>query len=546
MAAVGEAPTLFLRKATGLVKGWSKFDAFVYSFMSVNIVTLALFGSWLFLGYAPTGQVIPAILISGFFMTFLVITYASLISVMPRAGGDYVWQSRVMGGGIAFVLAVTGWWFILWYWTPIYAAILNVEVLQPLAALFKADGTIEFLASKNGIFVVCIVTALLAAFLVSLGMEGYAKVQKVCFYIGIVGFAVIILVMLFGSRSGFESAFNQESSNLFNVNNAYQAHIDTAATDFPGLSLSPFLSSSTLALIPFLMFWIAWPNWGATLYGEVRGASDFKRVMSGMMYGLWITIAIAIVFLLLFSKFFGWDFFQSANVNYANFYYGYTTDPVTPVWSYPPLLVGMFFHNSALASLLILVFGAWFIGWAGTLFMSSTRVIFAAAFDRVLPEKVADVSERRHVPMWALGLMLVPALIVSAVYAYSLTFRSYLFAATFVIVVTFFGTSIAAAILPWRKKQLYQNSPIARYKVLGIPLITFSGVITALFLGWNIYKWIWPPLSNGNLYGINVPDSMYFMGGMYLLAVIIYIVAKVYRKRQGIDLSAVYKEIPVE
>jgi APA family basic amino acid/polyamine antiporter len=546
MAAVGEAPTLFLRKATGLVKGWSKFDAFVYSFMSVNIVTLALFGSWLFLGYAPTGQVIPAILISGFFMTFLVITYASLISVMPRAGGDYVWQSRVMGGGIAFVLAVTGWWFILWYWTPIYAAILNVEVLQPLAALFKADGTIEFLASKNGIFVVCVVTALLAAFLVSLGMEGYAKVQKVCFYIGIVGFAVIILVMLFGSRSGFESAFNQESSNLFNVNNAYQAHIDTAATDFPGLSLSPFLSSSTLALIPFLMFWIAWPNWGATLYGEVRGASDFKRVMSGMMYGLWITIAIAIVFLLLFSKFFGWDFFQSANVNYANFYYGYTTDPVTPVWSYPPLLVGMFFHNSALASLLILVFGAWFIGWAGTLFMSSTRVIFAAAFDRVLPEKVADVSERRHVPMWALGLMLIPALIVSAVYAYSLTFRSYLFAATFVIVVTFFGTSIAAAILPWRKKQLYQNSPIARYKVLGIPLITFSGVITALFLGWNIYKWIWPPLSNGNLYGINVPDSMSFMGGMYLLAVIIYIVAKVYRKRQGIDLSAVYKEIPVE
>ncbi len=546
MAAIGEAPTLFLRKATGLVKGWSKFDAFVYSFMSVNIVTLALFGSWLFLGYAPTGQVIPAILIAGFFMTFLVITYSSLISVMPRAGGDYVWQSRVMGGGIAFVLAVTGWWFILWYWTPIYAAILNVEVLQPLAALFKAGGTIEFLASKNGIFVVCVATALLAAFLVSLGMEGYAKVQKICFYIGIVGFAVIILVMLFGSRSGFESAFNQESSNLFNVQNAYQAHIKTAATDFAPLSLSPFLSSSTLALIPFLMFWIAWPNWGATLYGEVRGASDFKRVMSGMMYGLWITIALAIVFLLLFSKFFGWDFFQSANVNYANFFFGYTTDPVTPVWSYPPLLVGMFFHNSALASLLILVFGAWFIGWAGTLFMSSTRVIFAAAFDRVLPEKVADVSERRHVPLWALALMLIPALIVSAVYAYSLTFRSYLFAATFVIVVTFFGTSIAAAILPWRKKQLYANSPIARYKILGIPLITVSGIITALFLGWNIYKWIWPPLADGNLYGINVPDSMYFMGGMYLLALIIYIVAKIYRKRQGIDLSAVYREIPVE
>jgi len=545
MAAVGEAPTLFLRKATGLVKGWSKFDAFIYSFMSVNIVTLALFGSWLFLGYAPTGQVIPAILITGVFMTFLVITYSGLISVMPRAGGDYVWQSRVLGGGIGFVLAVTGWWFILWYWTPIYAAILNVELLQPLAALFKADGAITFLAGKNGIFTVCVVTALLAAFLVSLGMEGYARVQKVCFYIGMVGFAVIILVMLFGSRTGFESAFNQEASNLFGVQNAYQAHVDFAATDFPSLGLSPFFGGS-LALIPFLMFWIAWPNWGATLYGEVRGASDFKRVMSGMMYGLWITIALGIVFLLLFSKFFGWDFFQAANYNYANYYYGYTTDPVTPVWSYPPLLVGMFFHNSLLAGLLVLVFGAWFIGWAGTLFMSSTRVIFAAAFDRVLPEKVADVSERRHVPMWALALMLIPALIVSAVYAYSLTFRGYLFAATFVIVVTFFGTSIAATVLPWRKKHLYENSPIARYKVLGIPLITVSGAITALFLGWNIYKWIWPPLSDGNLYGINATGGILFMGGMYVLGLVIYVIARLYRRSQGIDLTAVYKEIPVE
>src|SRR5262245_34671538 len=182
MATVGESPALFLRKATGLVKGWSKFDAFLYSFMSVNFVTLGLFFSLAVIAYVPEGQIMPALLISGVFITFQVITYAGLISVMPRAGGDYVWQSRILGGGIAFVLAVTGWWFILWYWTPVYASILNVEVLQPLAALFKAGGTIDFLASKNGIFVVCVATALLAAFLVSLGMEGYAKVQKTCFY----------------------------------------------------------------------------------------------------------------------------------------------------------------------------------------------------------------------------------------------------------------------------------------------------------------------------------------------------------------------------
>jgi APA family basic amino acid/polyamine antiporter len=544
VATIGEAPTLFLRKATGLVKGWSRFDAFLYSFMSVNFVTLGLFFALSVLAFVPTGQVLPALLISGVFITFLVITYAGLISVMPRAGGDYVWQSRVLGGGVAFLLAVTGWWFILWYWAPVYANILNVELFQPLAAIFKWDGLSTFLASKNGLFTVCVVTVLLAGVLVSLGMEGYAKVQRVCFYLGMVGLAVIVLVMLFGSHSGFISAFNRESSNLFGVEGAYGKTLRIAeATNggpaVPNLGFSPFFGDSLL-LIPFLCFWILWPNWGATLYGEVRGASDFKRVMSGMMNGLWITIVIALLFILLASKFFGWQFFNGANLNYWGTIYGFS-DAAIPLWPYPPLLVGMWFHNSLITGLLVLVFGAWFIGWAGTLFLSSTRVIFAAAFDRILPEKVADVSERRHVPYWALALMLIPAVGVSALYAYTSKFATYILDATLVIAITFFGTAIAAMILPWRKKDLYANSPIARYKVGGVPLITISGAITAAFLGWNIWLWF-----SNDLYGINNTESLWFMGSMYLLAILIYAGAVIVRRRQGIDLRNVYREIPVE
>src|SRR5205807_8566819 len=133
-------------------------------------------------------------------------------------------------------------------------------------------------------------------------------------------------------------------------------------------------------------------------------------------------------------------------------------------------------------------------------------------FDRVLPERVADVSEKRHVPIWALVLMLVPSIIVSAFYAYTASMKTWIIDATLVIAVTFLGTSIAAAILPWRKKSLYQNSAIAKYKVGGIPLITISGGITTLFLGWNLYKWLWPPLSKGNVYGLNGPKPMIFMG----------------------------------
>ena len=539
MATIGEQPTLFLRKATGLVKGWSRFDAFLYSFMSVNFVTLGLFFALSVLAFVPTGQVLPALLLSGVFITFLVITYAGLISVMPRAGGDYVWQSRVIGSGAAFLLAVTGWWFILWYWAPVYANILNVELFQPLAAIFKWDGLTTFLASKTGLFTVCVVTVLLAGFLVSLGMEGYAKVQRVCFYIGMVGLAVIGLVMLFGSHSGFINAFNVESAKLFHVRNAYGATLRTAAATqggavVPNLGFSPFFGDSLL-LIPFLCFWILWPNWGATLYGEVRGASDFRRVMGGMMNGLWVTIIIAFLFILLASKFFGWQFFNAGNLNY------WSGNAPIPVWPYPPLLVGMWFHNSLIAGLLVLVFGAWFLGWAGTLFLSSTRVIFAAAFDRILPEKVADVSERRHVPVWALILMLAPAIVVSAFYAYTSQFKTWILDATLVIAITFFGTAIAAMILPWRKKNLYQNSPLARYKVLGVPLITISGFITAAFLGWNLWLWF-----SDDLYAVNNKDSLWFMGAMYLLAIAIYVIARIVRRRQGIDLSNVYREIPVE
>ena len=168
-------------------------------------------------------------------------------------------------------------------------------------------------------------------------------------------------------------------------------------------------------------------------------------------------------------------------------------------------------------------------------------MIFAAAFDRILPERVADVSEKRHVPVWALVLMLVPALIVSAFYAYTPPFQAFILDATLVIAITFFGTAIAAIILPWRKKQLYENSPIAKYKVAGIPLITITGTITALFLGFNLYEWF----TNAN-YAVNNKKSLVFMGIMYVMAIVLYVVARLYRKSQGIDLKAIYQEIPVE
>src|SRR6476619_4783265 len=111
---VAKAPALFLRNATGLVTGWSAFDAFGYSFFSVNLVTLGMFYSLAIFAFVPDGSVLSALVLSGVTMTFLCIVYAGLIAVMPRAGGDYVWQTRIFDGVpgavvAAVVGAVTGY-----------------------------------------------------------------------------------------------------------------------------------------------------------------------------------------------------------------------------------------------------------------------------------------------------------------------------------------------------------------------------------------------------------------------------------------------------
>jgi len=45
---------------------------------------------------------------------------------------------------------------------------------------------------------------------------------------------------------------------------------------------------------------------------------------------------------------------------------------------------------------------------------------------------------------------------------------------------------------------------------------------------------------------VNNTDSFILMGGMYVLAIAIYVISQIVRKRQGIDLGMVYGEIPAE
>src|SRR3954454_18118831 len=528
-----EERSLFVRKATGLVRGWAVRDAFIYSVFAINLVTLGFY-IFSFGPFIPAGSLLWAVILSGAYLVFQAITYASLIAAMPRAGGDYVWMSRVLGGGIGFVLAVCGWWFILWHWVPIYANILNIEVLGPMAAIVGWDGAVSWLGDKPGIFVASLATALIASVFIALGIRTYARIQKICFYGGVAGLVIVAILLIVNSKTSFISHFNTEAAQTYGAKNAYQGTLTAGLKDYQPGGVAHFSLSSTVLLSPMLLFFNLWSNWGATLYGEVRGASDFRKNIYAMGGALIATTIVGAILLLLFSKTFGWDFYNAAN----NAYWA-RTGPIG-VFPYPGTFAAFLFGSPVLQFVLITLLSLWFFGWVGSVFLSSTRVIFATAFGRVLPEWAAKVG-RNGVPYAALGLMLIPSIPISYFYAYNGDFASWTLDATLVIAITFLGSTIAAGILPFRKPEIYNASPIARYRVLGLPLITFAAIGFALILVCSLYHWF-----KDDVYVVNNASSLRYMAAMYFLAIGIYVGSRLLRRSQGMDLKMVYDEIPVE
>lgn len=538
---------LFVRKATGLVRSWSVFDAFIYAFFSINLITLGLYSFSQM--YYFEGGMINALIISAVFIFFEVIVYAGLIAVMPRSGGDYVWQSRILGGAVGFILAVTGWWFILWLWVPLYGDMFRHIVLVPLLGILGAkDTALWFAGTQNGAFVASLITLVIVSVFIALGMKTYARIQKFSFYGGVLGLFLVIVLLLTGSNAAFKAGLESNATALFGA--PAGVYDTTAALGSEAGAITPLSGGALLAVflvLPYMVFFNLWPNWGATLYGEVRGATDFKRNITGMGWALGVTTLLGIVLLYVIGRTIGWDFYVQAGAAWWNYAWGYTeTAPALPVWPYPALFAAFLTSNRIVQFIVVALMSLWWFGWSGTVFLSSTRVIFAAAFDRLLPEKVAEVNERTGTPVNALLLMVVPSVLVAYLFSYNIAnFQTLTLCSTLVIAVTYLGTTISAIVLPYTKPDLYKASPIAKYNVFGIPLITVSGLIFGGFLVFLLYQWIFDPNA---LYGIGISNtsSVIYMLSMYVLAAIIYFGFKSYRKRGGIDMDKVQSEIPVE
>ncbi len=568
--------TLFVRKASGLVKGWSGGDGFRYSFFSVNLF-LAIW-SFAYATFFPGGSMFWAIVITAAFIVLEIIVYAGLISAMPRAGGDYVWMSRIFHSAVGFIIAAVGWWFILWLWTPIYADMGVQTTVKPIFRILGWHGAADWLSSRTGIFVSALVVIAIASILVAIGMKAYAKFQVWAMWIGLAGVIVCGVLLLVTSGDSFKEKFNeaadkyyggdaglldltvyeQDEAGLFvydDEGNMVVAEGETHAGAFEsieaigegtGMPTSTFdggFGKYTWYLIPFMLFWMAWPNWGATLYGEVRGAKDFRKNIYQMLGGLLVPTLISLAFLGLMTWKVGYQAFMGMM---ASFWWG--VSPIGGDYISPTAMISWIVPNAAFQIVLVAAISLLLFGWFGTLFLSSTRMIFAAAFDRILPEGAAKVTSR-GVPVVALLLMTIPSIIMAALYAYTpiddeygvTIVKLFSYDATLAIVIMFLGSALAFMVMKWRAAQIWDGSSLPKGGIGGLPWMSLVAAVYSVFMGWVIYRFI-----VDDMYGVNNRESAIFMGVLYLLAIVVWVVAWAVRRSQGMALESVAKQIPVE
>ena len=268
-------------------------------------------------------------------------------------------------------------------------------------------------------------------------------------------------------------------------------------------------------------------------YGEVRGATDYKRNFWGMTAAVVVTAIGALVFFALIGKTLGWDFYNKANGAFWNFTWGFTDQaPPLPFWPYPALFAAFMVKSRAIQFLVILLMSLWWFGWSGTVFLSSTRVIFAAAFDRMLPEWVSYVEPRTRTPIVALLLMVVPSIVIAILYAFDVAnFSSLVLDATLVIAVTCLGTTVAGIILPWRVKDVYDGSPIAKFKApswLGYVLMLLF-VVGGLYLIYTSFS-----------YGLTVLTNLGGIGASTLTWLMVIVVALLTVVNAGVIIWLMY------
>jgi len=522
-------PSVFVRDATGLVRSFTLLDAFVISTAGLLPGLWGFGGAMGFIGgSAPGADMVGSMTVALVLSIPLALVYAYLSGSMPRSGGDYVWISRLVNAPLGFVVTWAVWIAIV--------SVIGVDCwLFPTVILPVSLGTLGYglgsaslvsLASTVStqtpwIFALALILLFLSYLILAFGQEVYSRIMLILFVLVMFSYVVALVVLTGFTHADFVNAVNGYGG----TNISYNGIISAAQAQ--GSSFVPLSFALTLVGVPAAIMVFSGFNYSAIAAGEIRNTqkSMVPAIGGALVFG-WLTNCIGIY---LTMNVVGYQFYQAALA------VGSSWPLVTPPWA--PVFIAMLIPHSILILAIIQV--GWLLSffWNNAAYlMLTTRYIFAFSFDRRFPTKLADVNDK-GLPVKA---MIVNFLIVMAFVTIA-TFTPWLglllnTAAILCIVWVF--ASIAAIILPYKRKELSQGLPGSKWKV---PFVSIVGAISLVFMLLAAYFAFTVPAI-----GPSTPQAFTVLAAIFISGLVVFIGGTAIQKGRGIDLSRIYKEIPPE
>jgi basic amino acid/polyamine antiporter, APA family len=533
--SVATSQKTFTREATGLTKQLSGWDALGVILSGIGLL-------FVFNAIGLTDGVYPGANpiitpIFGFLLVLPLVAMYVLFSIaLPRTGGDYVWVGRTFHPMVGFFTNFTITIISISFVGSIGTAVVSWALSEELYDMGKIYNNASWLSMAVSIqttqtmFILSVVFIILAVAMVAASTKLSAGFMRYWTYASWVIGAIFVITIVASGVSGFTSNFNHLSgANYTGVIAAGQAV--GAPSGIPSPFNSTTLYAGALGLLGYLAF-----NYSAYFSAEIKRnnrAQIFAQFGGVTIFMIFSVIMIAVMYLGQGASFANsmallWGT-GSSSYPYINLPMG---SGLSMFWNPNPILVSLFNISFIIASFALGV----------SILFTLSRNIFAWSFDRVTPTALADVSPRTGTPLKAILLMSVVGLFYAYITNYQFGMLAEIFSyGTAGIFTAFLIVALAAVFFPYRRKDLFKNAPSpANAKVGGVPLLTIVGAISFISSAIVIYAILEPAvlkLSTVLVYGI-IPT--------FIVGAVIYVIAHIIRKSQGINLNLLQKEIPPE
>ncbi|HEV3035689.1 MAG TPA: amino acid permease [Solirubrobacteraceae bacterium] len=529
--------TLFTRKATGLVREGKTRDALFYNVMWSSVaLTFAFY--WLFLASYPGSNALLGVgfaAVLGIPGAFL---YAMLTQVMPRTGGDYVFNSRSLHPSVGFAAN-----FSYCVWLAVTIGVYTTYIAnygfgafgRTMAGFTGSTGWLSFgewFSTHWGLFTTGTVMLLLSAGLFAVGgTRLFFRVQVGCFVLFLVGAVILpVLVGLIQTHNGFIHNFNGYAANLGTKNASAKLAASAGKAGFAPSKFSLEESFKSVSVWWFIFGFIFSSTYFA---GEIRLQ---KRTHLKSMPGA-VLVAVLVLLVLIPSFLHVSDYTFNGQLGLASpAAYGFSAG--APAY---PELMGIASGSAVWGVIMILGFTASLLIWLPQTLLLVSRSMFAWSFDRIMPERLSWVEPRSRSPLIAIGIMLLLSIASTAIYSFTTWFST--LSVLLGLSLTLLVTAVSGIVLPFRQKAMVDASPYAR-RIAGIPLLSIVGTLALLGFGTAIFVLLWDPGSGASI--SKNPGKIELAVLVYAIGFVIYFVARAIRRTQGIDLELAHRELPPE